>query len=649
MRLNGGARANLRIFRADSIPIPASERSQWWVISRTTNQGREEDRGFPGKKFIRAGLVFIAAFLLTQASLSAQDEAQQAAAGPQDTQTYVPSGPPVTVRGTVNNSATGDPLPRVIVQIEGADDAGVITDGEGRFEIPAVPQGPQTIRLFKPDFHDRPYASEDVDYQLQGPAHSVLVAQGMPDLHFALIPNGAIHGYVELPNGDPAPDIPMTLLKKVIHDGRAVWAQDGNTRTGGDGTYRFSGLPEGVYVVYTLPVVEKPPATTAPGAARDAKAALNGYPSVFYPDAREFSSVMRIRVAVGGQAQANLSVTREPFQTVAATAFFPDGRQFAPRPASDNGSAPPFFSATVLDAAGHRLPYVGHFDGVTRTIQTALPDGVYTLQVSVGVDDPNAAGGNPGPGGNRKQMLYTGFAEFSVDGHTVNNLHVPLSFLPAWPVHLRMVQTAMRPPQATAYSGRGLENMVTVSATDAGEIPVAGATENATAEASGPNQLDLNGAGFGSLWINAMVNDRSLCVDSFTAGGTNLAREPLNLNPTATPPPMELTLRDDCAMLTLELPAALSAFLPGEEPYYTVYVVPDFATTADTPPMTVHPSSGSGLTLEGLTPGDYHIYVFDSPVRLEYRNPAVLAALPNPGQPVTLSPNATTSLILQVP
>ena len=178
---------------------------------------------------------------------------------------------------------------------------------------------------------------------------------------------------------------------------------------------------------------------------------------------------------------------------------------------------------------------------------------------------------------------------------------------------------------------------------------MAGSPEDATAQASGPNQLDLNGAGFGPLWINAMVNDRSLCVDSFTAGGINLAREPLNLNPTATPPPLELTLRDDCAMLTLEWPAALSSFLPGEEPYYTVYVVPDFDTPADTPPLTVHPSSGSGLTLEGLTPGDYHIYVFDSPIRLAYRNPAVLAALPNPGQPVTLSPNATTSLILQVP
>ena len=167
--------------------------------------------------------------------------------------------------------------------------------------------------------------------------------------------------------------------------------------------------------------------------------------------------------------------------------------------------------------------------------------------------------------------------------------------------------------------------------------------------ASGLNQLDLDGAGFGLLWIDAQVTDRSLCVGSFTAGGINLAREPLNLNPSATPLPMELTLRSDCATLTLELPPALSAFLPGEEPFYTVYVVPDFDTTANTPPMNIHPSSGAFLTLDGLTPGNYHVYVFDSPVRLEYRNPAVLAALSNRGQWVTLSPGLTTSLTLEVP
>jgi hypothetical protein len=96
------------------------------------------------------------------------------------------------------------------------------------------------------------------------------------------------------------------------------------------------------------------------------------------------------------------------------------------------------------------------------------------------------------------------------------------------------------------------------------------------------------------------------------------------------------------------LPPALAAFVPGEEPFYTVYVVPDFDTAEVVPPMTVHASSGPALNVEGLTPGSYHVYTFTTPVRLEYRNPAALAALSNAGQQVTLSPGAAGSLVLEV-
>jgi hypothetical protein len=112
---------------------------------------------------------------------------------------------------------------------------------------------------------------------------------------------------------------------------------------------------------------------------------------------------------------------------------------------------------------------------------------------------------------------------------------------------------------------------------------------------------------------------------------------------------MELTLRDDCSSLALELPPALADFVPGEEPTYTVYVVPEFDTTADIPPIDIHPSSGPTRTLDGLTPGSYHVYVFDRPVRFEYRNPAVLAELRHPGQSVTLSPGSTSNLVLEAP
>ncbi len=88
----------------------------------------------------------------------------------------------------------------------------------------------------------------------------------------------------------------------------------------------------------------------------------------------------------------------------------------------------------------------------------------------------------------------------------------------------------------------------------------------------------------------------------------------------------------------VSLPPTVATPEQGEEPSYTMYVVPDFDSTAEVTPITLRPSSG-GIVYAGRPHArPYHVYAFPSPVELEYRNPEALAALPNPGQAVTLSP-----------
>src|SRR5580693_5148250 len=102
---------------------------------------------------------YAALFLLAACPLAAQPQSQQ-----QDQPTN-PSNPYgtalVTLQGVVRNAATGEPLPRALVQIEGDAATGTLTDGEGRFEIPGVAAGPETVRVVKPGFRDRPYATEE--------------------------------------------------------------------------------------------------------------------------------------------------------------------------------------------------------------------------------------------------------------------------------------------------------------------------------------------------------------------------------------------------------------------------------------------------------------------------------------------------------
>jgi len=78
-------------------------------------------------------------------------------------------------------------------------------------------------------------------------------------------------------------------------------------------------------------------------------------------------------------------------------------------------------------------------------------------------------------------------------------------------------------------------------------------------------------------------------------------------------------------------------------------VTPEFDSVEDTPMLTVDPSNSPTLKVEDLTPGPYRVFVFLTQQSLEYRNPAAMQRIADKGQPVTLSPGATTNLVLEIP
>jgi hypothetical protein len=84
----------------------------------------------------------------------------------------------------------------------------------------------------------------------------------------------------------------------------------------------------------------------------------------------------------------------------------------------------------------------------------------------------------------------------------------------------------------------------------------------------------------------------------------------------------------------------------GEEPSYTIYLVPDFDTTADAESRTLRASTNASFTFTSLTPGSYHLYAFAAPVNLEYRNRDILAAYR--GQAVTVAPGENADLVVEV-
>ncbi len=549
-----------------------------------------------------------------------------------------------TVHGEVKNASTGEPIPRALVRIEGDALAGALTDGDGHFEIPGVPIGQQAFQVAKPGFAD-PSAGGS-----PGPAiiangntnseHNVRVASEMADLVFTLAPTNSIRGHIDLSTGDPAQNIALMLLRRTVQDGRAVWQPVTNVRTNSDGAYRFAGLADGTYTVYTESAMESEIPATFVESGSGRGVLREGYPSVFYPDARDIADAAKIQLAQGEQAQANFLLTEEPFHLVKASLILPGAGTSQPE------SAPLNVTVSVQDSQGRQLPYSGQYDQATHSVQAFLPDGTYSLVVTVvGVPKAIRSSGRISFAGAPTEGPLVGQADFAISGQPVTNLQIPLTAQRSNVIQLSLLRSEAG--QASNRQGQPSPIVIMLSQA-AGGVADGMVSSYAEGYPTGPLETTAN-MGPGSYWVHTNIPQKSLCEGGFTAGGVSLAREPLVLSLAGASAPLTLTLRDDCATLKLSLPPTTENPATGEEPSYTVYVVPDFDSTVDITPITLRLSSGGTFALDGLTPGPYRVYTFARPIELEYRSAEAMAALSHPGQEVTLTPAGTSDLVVEAP
>ena len=558
----------------------------------------------------------------------------------------------VSVHGVVLNAVSGEPLPRALVRVTGEGMAGALTDGDGRFEIPNVPLGPQEFEVIKPGFLDHASSAAGASTEMEQflvamftGGHKVLVAADMPDVTFRMSPANSIHGRVQLSTGDVAQGIEITLLKQDIERGRPFWqlTGPGAIKTNADGAYRFGGLPDGTYVVYSAPAMDNEPYGTLVDPRNARNIERSGYASQFYPDARDLAGAAKIHLHGGEQAEANLSLALEPFHVVTAMVFLPNGK--AGQELTPDRPGGITFSAVVTDSQGHQLPYVAQYDQATLTVQALLPDGNYEFVVTAGRPTMVVRrGGNANT--LRDESHYTGAVEFSVAGHAVTNLRIALANAQSNPVQVNMIRTGSQTNGPGPNMNGGDQVFLTLSQTG-GWIGDGMMNEFAVGSYAGP--LNTSFEQPGTYWAHTNLPDKHVCEGSLTAGGSNLAREPLTLGISGSSAPVTLNLRDDCASLTLTLPATAAGSGAGEEPSFTVYVVPDFDSTEDVIPHTLRPSTEGEITLGGLTPGSYRVYVFDKPIALAYHDRATMDALPNAGQTIDLAPLANANLVLKVP
>ncbi|MGB7135314.1 MAG: hypothetical protein WBD46_08500, partial [Acidobacteriaceae bacterium] len=410
---------------------------------------------------------------------------------------------------------------------------------------------------------------------------------------------------VTLSTSDPADGIQVMAYARQLQNGRERWTVAGSARTRSDGSFRIDELAPGSYMVYTEPSLEADRLSHARGAAW-------GYPAVYYPGVTDPSAAGVLALKPGQQADAEISLVRQPFFPVMAVVRSPNPEQPA--------------SYQILDSGGRPTRLVALYDRRDQLVHASVPSGSWSLEAH----------------GYGREALW-GRADFQVAGGPVG-LAISLLPIPGIPVNIRRDFTASADGSQPQMSGPGM-NLFLVAADDFALSSYGGGLN------SDNNQdWELRIQEPGRYWVQAQPFPPAY-ISSITSGGVDLAANPLIIVPGNNPAPIDITLRNDGGTITGDIADSSlnpSGGIPSgmQGPRVWVYAIPLFPTPANVPTGFVRPDGQ--FTISGVAPGSYRVVACDGPEEIDFHTPEGLAAWAGKGETVNVDAGGSAHVELSV-
>jgi hypothetical protein len=505
---------------------------------------------------------------------------------------------PCTLRGTVQDSVTGNPIHGALVQSSARS---TFTDSEGKFQLDALPGGPTNVQAAKPGY------LSDNQFGLASPkTFSVQLEPDSAPAVLKLIPEGVVFGQVTDENGEPLEGFTVALVyRNPIGRGllrnprlRAV--------TDDEGRFRIAGLNPGTCFLAIRP--NEGPAQTS---AKNAEVP-QGFAPVFYPAAPDMHSATPVRVHPGSPTLVNLSLKREPFVRLSGTVsgYSPEQQ----------------IGLNLQDSLGDPLPQQIAFEASTGNFHTKwIPPGSYSLSAQnfslVSADGASAVS-------SARQSIN---ANSSLSGiHLVFqptvNIPVVIRGLPSSGTENESSPVVMLLLLAKGQTLRGTSHYAT--------------TANRPDAPSGPASLAVAGVEPGTYDVNAAVyRGSSYYLESVTWGSTDLLHEPLVLDSSGAVPSIDVVVREGAATLS-------GTVFSGDQPASAAVVV--FSPDQRIPPGFAFSGPDGAFQLQNLAPGTYRVIALDDYSSLDLENQGTLRNISSKAQEVTLAPKQTTSLRLQL-
>jgi hypothetical protein len=510
-----------------------------------------------------------------------------------------------TLRGTVVNSVTHEPINRALV-LSPDNRFATMTDDRGHFEF-RLPQSEakegggfvSTSDLRALETSQRQNAKSIRPTALMarktgflsgnnGRDDEIQIGPAQQDLTLSLVPEAHIVGQVNIPGSDGSDRIEVGLYRRVVQEGRAHWDQAGTLTSRSHGEFRFAELPAGSYKLFTLELLDPDPLTSNP------RGQLFGYPPVYYPAASDFATAAVIQLSPGETFQATLSPARREYYPVKlaftnATASGPTGIQVWPQ-----GHAGP----------GYSLGY----NPRDESIEGLLPNGIYTVQATT-----------YGP------SAMTGISNITVGGAAVSGPAVTL--VPSSSITVTVkeeFQHSESQPARTMTVGNS--EPFTENPRRPGYLQVTLLPSEEFRSAPSASLRPPAGPDDDSLIIeNVQPGRYRVHVDtsigfpsSITSGGTDLQRQLLVVGLGGSPPPIEITVRDDGAevegtiegMTGTDIRQAILTFgSQRSELLASIYFLPIAESGGQFRLTWVSPDGK--FQLQQLPPGEYRVLAFD--------------------------------------
>jgi hypothetical protein len=496
------------------------------------------------------------------------------------------SQPPLTVRGEVINSLTGQPIAGALVQIAGGHAA--LTDREGQFEMNDSTKG-GAIGAFatKPGYFPE---------QSWGNGLGPPVQENHP-ITLKLNPEAIISGAVLDQNGQPIQGLHVQLKMLRIRDGLKHWQPMNSTLTNVEGEFRFAELQPGKYSLSSGFQVDGLP---------DAASSV-AFAEVSYPPSTG-NEEAALTLAWGDHIEANLTPPAQKLYAVTGHV------ENAPTQSIQ-------FEAE--NSSGGLVSPVVRFNRLSGDFRLLLPSGSYRLTLHC-----YAA----------REALYA-TRQISINEAPLRNSSIALAPLATISVeaeyeNLKPSSQETQPPQPSFL------NVWLESADPGGSGKQFHAQPHPSSTPDNSLQ-SISNVEPGRYRLVAMPSPLWY-VASATCGALDLTRETIDIAGSAAGCTIHAVLRNDSAALKWSVDAKSPANGPQT---MHVYAVP--LGNLSQPGIEMRTSSTAG-TFEGLAPGRYLVMAFDHQQELPYREVDEIQRYLSLGQEVALTQNGTSDVQLNV-